>query len=127
MAEKRKMISTLQPPVRFKFLRIVMLFLIVSFIINAYVSIKTIQSGNFELSYLAYQLNFGAIVIILLISLTFIMHRGFGALSRIENVLEEVSKGDCSLRITLRKGDVLIPLVERINKIIEQLEKSSRR
>ncbi|MDD5585309.1 MAG: hypothetical protein PHV55_09700 [Candidatus Omnitrophica bacterium] len=130
MQEKRRIVSPLHAPARFKFLKAVVLLVILSFCINAYLSIKMIETGQnlvtSELAYLAYQLNFGAIVVIFLISLTFILHRGFGALSRIEGILDQIVQGNRSLRITLRKGDTLIPLVERVNKILDLLEKGSK-
>jgi hypothetical protein len=131
MQEKRKINAPLRAPARFKFLKAVVLLVILSFCINAYVSIKMLAHGKLlttpEIAYFAYQLNFSAIVIIFVISLTYILHRGFGALSRVETILDQIIQGNYSLRITLRKGDTLIPLVERLNKIIDLLEKSSKK
>ncbi|MDD5194603.1 MAG: hypothetical protein PHQ96_02880 [Candidatus Omnitrophica bacterium] len=127
MEQKRRLASPLKIPARFKFLRAVVLLVILSFCFNAYVSVRTIERSPSiaasEIAYLAYQLNFGAIVVIFLIALTFILHRGFGALSRLENTLDQIIQGNRSLRLKLRKGDTLIPLVERLNKILELLEK----
>jgi len=100
---------------------------IISFFINAYVSIRTLGWRDFDVSgdaaYMVFQLNFGAILLILLISMAFVLHKGFGSLSRMEEILEEVIKGKRSLRIKLRKGDILIPLVDKINKILDLMEK----
>jgi hypothetical protein len=81
---------------------------------------------NADMVYFSSQLNFGAILLIFLVTLTFVLHRGFGALSRIEDVLDQVIKGNHSLRLKLRKGDTLIPLTDRINKLIELLEKKPK-
>jgi hypothetical protein len=101
-----------------------------SFFINAYVSIGMLNRKDFyltgDLAYMVFQLNFGAILLILLISMSYILHRGFGALSRLEQILDEIIKGKHSLRIKLRKGDVLIPLADKINKIIDLLEKKGK-
>jgi HAMP domain-containing protein len=78
---------------------------------------------NADMIYFSSQLNFGAILLIFLVTLTFVLHRGFGALSRIEDILDQVIKGNYSLRLKLRKGDTLIPLTDRINKLIDLLEK----
>lgn len=120
----------LRIPVQFKFVRIVLIFVIVSFFTNAYVSIKMLTARDAtvaaDMVYFSSQLNFGAILLVFLITLTFILHRGFGALSRMEDTLTEVIKGNHTLRIKLRKGDVLIPLVDKINKVIDLLEKKSK-
>ncbi len=117
----------LRIPVQFKFVRWVLFFVIISFFVNAYISIKMLASKpmapNADMVYFSSQLNFGAILLVFLVTLTFILHRGFGALSRIEDVLDQVIKGNHSLRLKLRKGDILIPLADRINKLIEMLEK----
>ena len=123
----KKRLPRLQIPAQFKFIRIVLLLVIASYFINAYISVRMLGlkdlGPNEDLAYMALQLNFGAILVVLLITLVFILHRGFGALSRVEGILEEVTKGKHSLRIKLRKGDVLIPLVDKINKILDLLEK----
>ena len=120
----------LRNPVQFKFVRWILLFVIVSFFINAYVSIKILAARplppNADMVYFSSQLNFGAILLVFLVTLTFILHRGFGALSRIEDVLDQVIKGNHSLRLKLRKGDILIPLADRINKLVDQVEKKSK-
>ncbi|MFA5272396.1 MAG: hypothetical protein WC412_08710 [Candidatus Omnitrophota bacterium] len=120
----------LRIPVQFKFVRWVLLFVIVSFFVNAYTSIKMLAvrpiAPNADMVYFSSQLNFGAILLIFLVTLTFVLHRGFGALSRIEDVLDQVIKGNHSLRLKLRKGDTLIPLTDRINKLIELLEKKPK-
>ncbi len=123
----KRRVLRLKIPVQFKFVRWVLFFVILSFFVNAYISIKMLGSRPFlpnaDMVYFSSQLSFGAILLIFLVTLTFIMHRGFGALSRIEDVLDQVIKGNYSLRLKLRKGDVLIPLVEKINKLIDLLEK----
>jgi len=126
----RRRLPRLRIPIQFKFIRIILVMVIISFFINAYVSIQTLGWKDLNLgqdvAYMVFQLNFGAILLILLITMAFILHRGFGALSRMEEILEEVIKGKYSLRIRLRKGDVLIPLVDKINKILDLLEKKNK-
>lgn len=126
----RRRLPRLRIPIQFKFIRIVLIIVIISFFINAYVSIQTLGWKDLnvggDVAYMIFQLNFGAILLILLIIMAFILHRGFGALSRMEDILEEVIKGKHSLRIKLRKRDVLIPLVDKINKILDLLEKKDK-
>ena len=126
----RRRLPRLRIPIQFKFIRIILVMVIASFFINAYVSIRTLGWRDLDVSgdvsYMVFQLNFGAILLILLITMAFILHKGFGALSRMEEILEEVIKGKHSLRIRLRKGDVLIPLVDKINKILDLLEKKGK-
>ncbi len=123
----RKRLPRLRIPIQFKFIRIILAMVIISFFINAYISIRTLGWRDLDISgdvaYMVFQLNFGAILLILLITMAFILHKGFGALSRMEAILDDVIKGKHSLRIKLRKGDVLIPLVDKINKILDLLEK----
>jgi HAMP domain-containing protein len=131
MEEKRRIGSRIVIPVRFKFIRLILLLVILSFCVNAYISIRVLREGivflKEDIVYLALQFNFAAIVLILAITLTSILHRGFGALSRMENTLDQIIKGDYSLRLHLRKKDILVPLVERLNKILDLLEKNAKK
>lgn len=126
----RRRIPRLRIPIQFKFIRVILIMVIVSFFVNAYVSIRTLGWRDIDISgdiaYMVFQLNFGAILLILLITMAFILHKGFGALSRMEEILEDVIKGNHSLRIRLRKGDILIPLADKINRILELLEKKGK-
>jgi hypothetical protein len=126
----RRRLPRLRIPIQFKFIRIILIMVIISFFINAYVSIRTLGWRDVdisaEVSYMVFQLNFGAILLILLITMAFILHKGFGALTRMEETLEEIIKGNHSLRIRLRKGDILIPLVDKINRILDLLEKKGK-
>jgi len=63
------------------------------------------------------------IVILLFIWGVVLTHRLIGPLNRLENDLREISKGDYSVRLKLRKDDDLRPIADTINKIIHKLEK----
>ncbi len=106
-------------PTQFKFIRAIMMLAIISFFVNAYVAIKMLGWNNIsfknDVAFLASQLNFGAILLVFSITITYILHKGFGALFRIEDTLEKIIDGNRSLRIRLRKGDTLLPLVDKIN------------
>ena len=47
----------------------------------------------------------------------------FGPLGRIQNYIKKVSEGNFEERITLRKGDDLIPLADALNEMVENLKK----
>jgi HAMP domain-containing protein len=129
--KKRRAIGRTVLPAQFKFIRIILLVVIFSFCLNIYVSVKMLEKGTIffgaDLSYLAMQVNFVAIVIILLITLTFILHRGFGALRRMENIMDKIIAGDHSLRFHLRKNDVLFPFATRLNRIVDALEAKQKK
>ena len=51
-------------------------------------------------------------------------HRIAGPVYRIGKTLEEISKGNLSLRIRLREGDELVDLADMINNLTENLNKT---
>jgi len=63
------------------------------------------------------------IVILLFIWGVVLTHRLIGPLNRLENDLKEISEGDYSVRLKMRKDDDLRPIADTINKIIHKLEK----
>ena len=63
------------------------------------------------------------IVIFLFLWGTILTHRLIGPLNRLENDLREISEGNYSVRLKLRKDDDLRPIADTINKIIDKLEK----
>lgn len=73
-----------------------------------------------------FQTNFIAIMMVLVITLVWILHYGFGALSRMENILEQVLNGDYSFRMHLRKRDMMRPFADKMNKVLDLLEKNKK-
>jgi len=63
------------------------------------------------------------IVILLFIWGVVLTHRLIGPLNRLENDLKQISEGDYSVRLKMRKDDDLRPIADTINKIIHKLEK----
>ncbi len=63
------------------------------------------------------------IVILLFVWGIVLTHRLIGPLNRLENDLREISEGNYSVRLKLRKDDDLRPIADTINKIIDKLEK----
>ncbi|MDD3297077.1 MAG: hypothetical protein PHU64_06965 [Candidatus Omnitrophica bacterium] len=131
MKEKRKRrFLRLETVNRFKFINWVLFLAVASMFVNAYVSMKMIEEGKIlfggEFRFISFQVNFIGIIVILLIAIAFILHYSCGALSRMERILEEVLDGDYSLRIRLRKGDMMAPFAQRVNKVLELLDKSKK-
>jgi HAMP domain-containing protein len=90
---------------------------------------KMIEEGRIifggEVPYIEYQLNYAGIILALIVTLLFVMHYSLGPVGRMENILDEVIKGNYSLRITLREKDALRPFVDRLNKVLSLLENKS--
>nr|MDA8100823.1 Txe/YoeB family addiction module toxin [Nitrospiraceae bacterium] len=49
---------------------------------------------------------------------------GFGALSRMEDIMDQIIKGNYSLRVHLRKKDILRPFSQKLNKVLDILEQN---
>ena len=62
-------------------------------------------------------------IAILLINIVIVLDRTLAPLSRIEKIISEVLAGNHSLRVQVRKKDLLRPLVDAINQLIERVEK----
>jgi len=62
----------------------------------------------------------------LITTLGYALRCGFGAVARMETILKDVAAGSYSLRLSLRKGDILSPLADKVNRIIDLLEKSAK-
>lgn len=54
-------------------------------------------------------------------------HKIFGPLGKIQNYIKRVGEGNFEERITLRKGDDLIPLAEALNEMVENLKRTQQR
>ena len=127
--EKRKGFIKTKTINRFKLVNIIMLVVVVSLFLNTYDSMKMIEEGRIifggEVPYIEYQLNYAGIILALIVTLLFVMHYSLGPVGRMENILDEVIKGNYSLRITLREKDALRPFVDRLNKVLSLLENKS--
>jgi len=126
----KRMPFGLKLKVKFNFLRIILLIIILGFVLTSYLSIELLNKNDPLYAYyysLVIQSSFTAIVIILLITIVFFLHRTVGPLDRIENELEKVINGNYSVRITVRKKDILYSLIEKINKVLEILSKKANK
>ena len=126
----KRMPFGLRLKLKFNFLRLILLIIILGFALTSYLSIELLNRNDLLYAYyysLVIQFSFAAVVIILLITFTFFLHRTVGPLDRIEAELEKAIKGNYSIRITVRKKDVLYSLIEKINKVLEILSKEANR
>ncbi|MBN2406295.1 MAG: HAMP domain-containing protein [Elusimicrobia bacterium] len=57
----------------------------------------------------------------------FLSHKIIGPIRRIEEALENINKGNFSVRIKLREGDEFLKLSEEINSIAEKLNNISEK
>lgn len=106
----------------------ILLLIVLSLFLNTYITIKMVEEGRIlfggELSYITLQINFVTVILILIISFLFFLHYGFGALSRMENILRRILEGEFTLRINLRKKDIMRPFAEKLNAVLDLLEKN---
>lgn len=86
---------------------------------------ETQYSVSWHIALIVLLLNFLGFLLSSFFTIFFLLHRGLGALGRIEDDLEKVAKGERSIRLTLRRGDIIQPLVNRINALLDILEKKS--
>jgi len=121
----------LKVPVRFRFIRIILCLMVIFFLLNVYISILILRKGpslpvNELMPFFVFQLNYGGIVLIFIISIVWVLHYGFGALSRMENILEQIISGDYTFRMHLRKHDIMRPFAEKLNKVLDLLEEAKK-
>lgn len=76
----------------------------------------------FESSYVVMTLG---IVVVFLLSwrILILSHRLAGPIYRLEKDLQDIAKGNFSMRIRFRKKDELKSIAEGINKILDEIEK----
>lgn len=76
-------------------------------------------------------------LIVVLISLTgfflalpimtyIVLHRTLGPIPRMERILEKIISGEYSLRINVRKKDIIRPFVDKLNKVLQLLEEKAK-
>jgi len=98
--------------------------------IYAFSSIEVYEGGGVGfrdgITYYVFQFVLVTISLILITTLGYALRCGFGAVARMETILKDVAAGSYSLRLSLRKGDILSPLADKVNRIIDLLEKSAK-
>lgn len=83
-------------------------------------------SSSWWVDSLISQLSFTGAIIVLLITLAVLLHRTLGPIPRLEKTLDKVIQGDYSLRLGIRKKDIIHSFVQKVNALIEALEKKSK-
>jgi len=109
-----------------RFLSVSLLYIGALVAVNFYVSWKMLAelqqvfnySSAWRVNFIIMQASFLGIIFVLLISMFLILHRSLGPLLRIERILDNVLKGDYSLRIAIRRKDIIQSLVDKINQLI---------
>ena len=116
---------------RYRIFNFILSLIILSAFINVFGSIELIERGKEvftnKVLYLIFQVVLVSIGLFLVATLGYLLHYGFGAISRIEKILDDVAAGNYSLRMYLRKGDILGPPAKKLNKILDLLEKSTKK
>ncbi|HTY45179.1 MAG TPA: hypothetical protein VMD52_04215 [Patescibacteria group bacterium] len=130
MRERRRAVFWLRRHT-FKFVHFALVYIAVLVVVNFYSAWKMVSElqTNFQYSsawktnFLIMQVSFLGVIFILLASTCVLLHRSLGPLQRIESMLDEVLAGNYSVRITIRKKDLVHSLVDKINRIIGLLER----
>jgi hypothetical protein len=115
----------------FKFVHFALMYIAVLVIVNFYSAWKMISelqtsfqySSAWKTNFLIMQVCFLGVIFTLLASTYVLLHRSLGPLHRIEVMLDKVLTGDYSVRITIRKKDLVYSLADKLNRIIGLLEK----
>lgn len=116
---------------RLRFINFVMFLVVMFAFLNAYASIDMLGERMFlfrsEIGYYILQFSFVTIGLVFIATLCYILHHGFGAIARMEGILEKIVEGDRSLRIKLRKKDILLPFADEVNKVLDVLENETKK
>ncbi len=111
-----------------RFLNIALVVAIIFILLAFYALGKVVTDSQYSLVWrinlIILQLSFTAVIFAFLIGMFLLLHRTLGALPRMEDTLDKIIKGDYSLRITIRKEDIMRSFVDKLNKVFELLQKS---
>ncbi|MDD5669138.1 MAG: hypothetical protein PHE58_03800 [Candidatus Omnitrophica bacterium] len=114
-----------------RFLNVSLICAIVFIILAFYALGKLVTDSQYSMVWrinlIIFQLSFTAVIFALLIGMFLLLHRSLGAMPRIEEILDRVLKGDSSLRVTIRKEDIMHSFVEKLNKVLDQLEQKNKK
>lgn len=97
-------------------------FILISFYALGKIAIELQYSLTWRVHFIILQLSLTGVVFAFLIGMLLVLHRSLGAIPRIEKILEEVIIGNYSLRIAIRKKDIIHSFVEKLNKVLDILE-----
>lgn len=125
---RRKGIGKIQYTLRF--LNIALIVAIVFILLAFYALGKVVTDSQYSLVWrinlIILQLSFTAVIFAFLIGMFLLLHRTLGALPRMEDILDNIVKGDYSLRLHIRKEDIMRSFIEKLNKVLDLLENSRK-
>jgi signal transduction histidine kinase len=81
---------------------------------------------RWKLNLIIFLLGLVAAIILIFCVVFIILRRSLGAIPRIEKTLDRIIKGDHSLRITIRKKDIIHSFVDKLNELLGLLEKKPK-
>lgn len=84
------------------------------------------SSLSWKVNFIILQLSFTGVIFSFVIGMFLLLHRTLGAVPRLEKTIDRIVSGEYSLRLNVRKKDVIKPLVDKINQLIDLLEKKSK-
>lgn len=84
------------------------------------------NSLSWRVNLIILQLGFTGVIFSFIIGMFLLLHRTLGAIPRLERTIDKIISGEYSLRLSVRNKDVIKPLIDKINQLIELLEKKSK-
>lgn len=81
---------------------------------------------KWRISFFVLQLCFIGIIFIFLTTMFLLLHRSIGPIPRLERTLDKIIEGDYSLRLSIRKNDIIHSFIDKANKVIALLEEKSK-
>lgn len=72
------------------------------------------------------QISLAGFFLTLMIMTYLVLHRTLGPIPRMERILEKIINGDYSLRINVRKKDIIRPFVDKLNRVLQLLEEKAK-
>lgn len=116
---------------KYKFVEFVIILVIIFSFLNAYTAIRLFEeqkmtpgsnAASFDLQFI-----FVIVGLVLIATLGYILHYSFGAVSRMEKALDKFMEGDHSVRIKLRKKDIMYAFSQKLNTFLDWAENLSKK
>jgi hypothetical protein len=81
------------------------------------------DSMMWRINLVVLQVCFAGVIFTFVLSIFWLVQRGLGPLTRIEQVLDKVIAGDYKVRLGVREKDLLYTFINKVNRVLELLEK----
>jgi len=108
------------------FLVCITLLTIISFYTLGRLVTEQQHSFQWRVSFFVLQLCFIGIIFIFLTTMFLLLHRSLGPLPRLERILDKIIQGDYTLRLSIRKRDIIHSFIDKVNSVIALLEEKSK-